>query len=93
MAESDEQNAGADPHSPTGDGPNDPFSPENAPMLNFIMQARIYDVLMGLLTATNKELAKDLLELHLNGNIMGPQPSFNGVFITDLANQEESTAE
>lgn len=64
----------------------DPFSQENAPMMNFIMQARIYDVLMALLTEENKDLAKQLLELHANGAIMGPSPAFSGNFVTDSLN-------
>lgn len=57
----------------------------------FITQARIYDVLLALLTETNKEVAKDLLELHASGMLMGPVPAFNGTFITSEVNDEEDS--
>lgn len=65
---------------------DDPFSFENMPMMNFIMQARIYDVLMALLTEANKDLARQLLELHASGAMMGPSPAFSGNFVTDSLN-------
>lgn len=83
---SEEVNESTDP---LEQGSTDPFAPENQAVLNFIMQARIYDVLMALLTESNADLAKDLLELHATGALMGAAPSFNGQFITDLVNSEE----
>jgi hypothetical protein len=47
---------------------------------------RIYDVLMALLKETNADVARDLLEAHLTGLILGPTPNFNGEFITDKLN-------
>lgn len=74
---------------PTDTGENlDPFSPENAPVVNIIMQMRIYDVLMALLTHTDKDAAKALLELHADGTIFGSIPSLNGTFITNLVKEE-----
>ena len=67
---------------------HDPFSEENIRVSNFILLNRIYDVLMGLYQEANPDKARDLLELHLAGNIMGPSPAFNGNFITDLVNAE-----
>lgn len=55
---------------------SDPFSPEEAPGLSLIMQMRIYDVLMAMYMETNMEAAKDLLEMHSRGQILGPLPSF-----------------
>ena len=70
---------------------DDPFSPHNLAISQFIMSCRTYDVLMALLTEANPTLAKDLLELHATGSVMGPQPAFNGQFITDLVNQSEDS--
>lgn len=61
----------------------DPFSAENAPTVQIIMQMRIYDVLMALLTNVDEEAAERLLELHANGTIFGSIPSLNGRFIAD----------
>lgn len=66
----------------------DPFHPSNAQALNFIMQARIYDVLMGLLTEANPLLARDLLEIHAAGHLMGASPGFSGKFIADEMEDE-----
>lgn len=62
----------------------DPFSPANLPVVHFIVQARIYDVLMALLTHLNPEVARDLLEVHATGDFMGPSPAMSGKFITDI---------
>lgn len=67
----------------------DPFSPHNLAISQFILTARIYDVLMTSLLQVNPSAAKDLLELHMNGSLMGPAPAFNGQFITNLANEDE----
>lgn len=67
----------------------DPFAPENIGVVQFIMQARIYDVLMALLMESNEEAAANLLEIHSQGALMGTAPFFTGAFITDLANQDE----
>lgn len=72
------------------DEEQDPFSPHNLAISQFILSARIYDVLMALLMEQNREVAKDILELHAGGNLIGPQPSFNGLFITDEANTPQS---
>lgn len=69
---------------------NDPFAPENIGIVQFIMLGRIYDALMALLREANPEVATDLLEMHMQGNLMGPQPMFNGVFITDEVNLSQS---
>jgi hypothetical protein len=69
---------------------NDPFSAENINTVLFIQQSRIYDTLMSILTLLDKDVAKDLLELHSSGNILTPMPVFNGNFITDLLNEPEA---
>ena len=68
---------------------NDPFSPNNLRISQFILTARLYDVMFALLKEANPEVARSLLELHANGAIVGPQPSFNGTFITDVVNAED----
>lgn len=65
---------------------NDPFSDYNLRVSQFILTARLYDVMLGLLREANPAVARDLLELHMSGAILGPQPSFNGAFVTDEVN-------
>lgn len=69
----------------------DPFSEDNLRVSQFILTARIYDVLLGIYTHMEPEKAKDLLELHADGALLGPQPAFNGQFITDMMNLDEDT--
>lgn len=65
-------------------GPEDnPFSPENVQILQFITLARIYDVLMVQLQANNPEIAAQVLEHHKAGTLLGPQPILNGTFLSD----------
>ena len=64
----------------------DPFSPDNGVLMNFIVQMRIYDVLMALLANTDKTLHMELLKLHAAGAFMGPSPAYNGNFVTDELN-------
>lgn len=66
----------------------DPFSDHNLAISQFILTARLYDVMFALLREARPDVARDLLELHGAGNLIGPQPSFNGVFITDEVNRE-----
>lgn len=66
----------------------DPFSPDNAVLMNFIIQARIYDVLMALLAESNKTMHLELLKLHAAGAFMGPSPAYNGNFVTDELNAQ-----
>ncbi len=72
-------------------GEADAFSADNLPVIQFIVQARIYDVLIALLREQNPVVAKELLEAHSNGLILGPSPSFVGTFITDEQNTGQST--
>ena len=69
---------------PSEQGSTDPFAPENIGVVQVIMQMRIYDVLMALLTDASPNAAKRLLELHKEGSIFGSTPSLNGNFITDM---------
>lgn len=72
-----------------GSNAQDAFAPENIGVIHFIQNQRIYDVLLALLTDANPEMAKDLLELHATGSFMGPEPRFDGHFITDEVNSSE----
>lgn len=69
----------------------DPFSQSNLAISQFILSARIYDVLMTMLNCEHPQAAADLLELHASGAFLGPQPSFNGQFITDLVNSDDES--
>lgn len=62
-------------------------------MANFIQLAHIYDVLMALLMEQNPETGTAILELHHQGNIIGPNPAWNGEFLTNLANSEYTSAD
>lgn len=62
--------------------PEDPFSEENIKILHFITLARIYDVLMAMLTETSPETAKKILDLHASGKLLGPPPNMSGEFLT-----------
>lgn len=73
-----------------GVGEANPFSQENFNEISFIMQARIYDTLMALLKETSPDTARDLLQAHSNGLILGPSPSMVGRFLTDEANSPET---
>lgn len=68
----------------------DPFSPENVGALNAIINMRIYDALIALLREQNPEAASDLLKMHYEGTIVGPEPRLNGQFLTDEMNTGES---
>lgn len=56
---------------------------------NFIATARVYDVLMALLKEQNDAVARDILELHMSGHLIGPMPRMTGVFLTDEMNDED----
>jgi hypothetical protein len=53
-----------------------PFSSENAPGLNLIVNMRIYDVLMGLYMEQAPEKATALMEMHAEGKILTALPSY-----------------
>lgn len=72
---------------PLENPPEDPFSPHNLAISQFIVSCRIYDVLMAQLQSTAPGVAQDLLELHRDGSFVGPQPAFNGTFLTDELNE------
>lgn len=63
---------------------DDPFSPENIGILQFIMLSRIYDLLMLDLDMRNPEAAKKVLEIHRRGALMGVPPVLNGEFLSDM---------
>jgi hypothetical protein len=68
---------------------NDPFSPHNLAIQTFITTARVYDALLTLITLKDAAVAKDLMELHMNGHLLGPAPGFSGTFLTDEMNGED----
>ena len=61
----------------------DPFHPDNVGTLNFIMLARIYDLMLLDLEARNPEAAKRVLEIHSRGALLGVPPELNGEFLSD----------
>lgn len=66
----------------------DPYSEENIKVLQWVTQARIYDVLLAILHQLNKDVADDLLEVHGNGALMSSAPVFTGMFISDEVNKD-----
>lgn len=72
----------------TAENPQDPFAPENIGILQFIMLARIYDLLMIDLNESRPEVANKVLEAHRKGAILGAAPVLSGQF---LANEDENT--
>lgn len=71
-------------HPPLENEEDDPFDYRNVGTLQFIMLSRIYDILMLDLQGRNPEAAKQLLDLHSQGYILGPPPAMNGEFLTDV---------
>lgn len=66
----------------------DPFSKDNIGTVNFIVLSRLYDAVMALLKEVGPDAARDLLELHAQGVLLGSAPKFSGVFLTDVMNQD-----
>lgn len=66
----------------------DPYSPENIGTVQFIVMARLYDVMMALLREANPDAARDLLELHQAGVLVGGGPWFGGTFLSDVMNSQ-----
>ena len=60
--------------------------PTDFEMAQFAISLRIYDVLMALLSESNADKARELLQLHSTGAIAGPSPSYIGEFLTDRLN-------
>lgn len=67
--------------SDTADFQEDPLHPENVGAIQFIMLARIYDLLMVDLMDRKPEVAKKIVEAHANGTILGTAPILNGTFL------------
>ncbi len=61
----------------------DAFAPENIGFIHFIQLARLYDVGMALLTASDPNAAKTLLDIHSRGDLLGGAPTFSQVFMSD----------
>jgi hypothetical protein len=54
-----------------------PFSPEEAPGVQLIVQMRLYDVLLGILTVLDKGMAESIITAHAEGKILAPLPALN----------------
>lgn len=67
------------------DDADNPFDPANVGTINFIMLARIYDLLLLDLMDRKPETAKKVLEAHRRGAIMGTAPVLSGDFLSDPA--------
>lgn len=65
----------------TAENPQDPFSPENIGVIQFIMLARIYDLLMLDLADRRPEAAAKVSEAHHKGSLLGVVPVMNGQFL------------
>lgn len=70
---------------------DNPLSPENVGTIQFIMLARIYDLLMIDLNERNPEVANRVAKLHQAGTILGPAPVLNGDFV--FSRESETTGE
>ena len=77
----------------TNSDEEDPFAPENVGYILFTQQARIYDVLMAILTSVDSTAANRLLQAHHNGDFLGPSPHFSGRFYTDISAHQEKSQE
>jgi hypothetical protein len=66
----------------------DPFNEHDLAIQQFIVTARVYDVMLSLLREANPDVARDLLELHRAGHLVATAPSFSGHFLTDDMNDE-----
>jgi hypothetical protein len=80
------------PHSVDGhDQPEDTdaFSPENIGVVQFIVLSRILDTLYALHQVQDPEKHVELLEAHAQGLLLGPSPTFQGLFLTDEINREQ----
>lgn len=76
---------------PDVDPSEDPFSAENIGTIQFIMLARIYDLMMVDLNSRNPEAANQVLEAHRRGAILGTAPVLSGQFIA--SDDEETTVQ
>jgi hypothetical protein len=54
-----------------------PFDASEAPGIGLIVNMRIYDVLMAIYTSINADGAKELMEIHTNGGVIGSLPFFD----------------
>lgn len=73
---------------------DDPFAPENIGILQFIMLARIYDLLMIDLNESRPEVANKVLEAHRKGAILGSAPVLSGQFLqSEAVSDTEDTAQ
>lgn len=70
----------------------DPFG-YDVKQAQLIVSMKIYDVLMALLTLQDKEVAKDLDELHSAGVVIGQGPTFLKFFARDSDEFDRSDIE
>lgn len=68
-----------EPNGPTNEprASTNPFESEEAIAASLIVQMRIYDVLLAMLTKVDEGAANKLIDLHANGKILGPLPYLN----------------
>lgn len=62
---------------------DNPLSPENIGIVQFIILARIYDVMMLQLQLSHPEEASELVKLHTEGKLIGAPPDFTGEFLSE----------
>lgn len=67
----------------------DAFSPENIGVVQFIVLSRILDTLYALHQVQDPEKHVELLEAHAQGLLLGPSPTFQGLFLTDEINRQQ----
>lgn len=65
----------------------DAFSPDNIGVVQFIVLSRILDTLYALHNHFEPGSHLELLEAHAQGLLLGPAPTFQGMFLTDELNK------
>lgn len=91
MVKKDEDTIFSDPSTPNESTMTDDTTvveqeTDDIQMSMLIIQLRLYDVLMALLSEQNPDKARELLRLHSTGALAGTVPSYIGEFLTDKLN-------
>lgn len=75
---------------------DDPFAPQNIPVVTFIMLSRIYDVLLADLETRDPSAVSEILAAHARGDLLGVPPILSGRFLAqeqlDAEKEESGTA-
>lgn len=66
----------------------DAFSESNIGVVQFIVLSRILDTLYALHNHFDPAKHMELLEAHAQGLLLGPSPTFQGLFLTDEVNKQ-----